>query len=230
MKNINETIKQLRTDANMTQDQLAEKLGVSRQAVSQWETGFTLPDVALLPTIADTFGVTIDALFGREAPSPTGYIEDIPADDGKIRALVFIGSKMVSSKALDSVLQNSSYKKHEIVLNYQGEAKDIESHFSVTCGAVAGSVKCGHSVDCNGAVGGSITAGHSINCGMVGASVTAGHSITCGEIGGSTRAGHSLSCSGNIGGDVTAGTSVSCKNIYGKVKASKIDCSSIKAD
>ncbi len=213
MNNINETIKQLRTDAGMTQDQLAEKLGVSRQAVSQWETGFTLPDVALLPAIADVFGVTIDALFGREAQTNTGCIEDIPADDGKIRALVFIGSKMVDSKSLDSVFQK--YNNCEIVLNYQGEAKDIESHFSVKCQAVAGSVKCGHSVNCNGAVGGS---------------ANAGHSISCGTIGGNANAGHSISCDGNIGGNVMAGNSVSCKVIYGKVRASKINCANIVGD
>lgn len=56
-------IKRLRTEQNWTQQALAEALSISFQAVSKWETGLTLPDVMLLPTIAACFGVTIDELF-----------------------------------------------------------------------------------------------------------------------------------------------------------------------
>jgi len=56
-------IKRLRTERGVTQEQLGEAMGVSYQAVSKWETGATLPDVALLPELAVYFGVDIDALF-----------------------------------------------------------------------------------------------------------------------------------------------------------------------
>jgi transcriptional regulator with XRE-family HTH domain len=56
-------IKELRTGKGLTQDALAEKLGVSPQAVSKWENGVTAPDIGLLPAISAGFGVTIDDLF-----------------------------------------------------------------------------------------------------------------------------------------------------------------------
>lgn len=58
--------KQIRTQRlrhNMTQEQLAETLGVSAQAVSKWETGLAMPDIAVLPALSARFGVTIDELF-----------------------------------------------------------------------------------------------------------------------------------------------------------------------
>ena len=56
-------IKTLRTERNMTQETLAQTLGVSPQAVSKWENGVTAPDIGMLPAISITFGVTIDELF-----------------------------------------------------------------------------------------------------------------------------------------------------------------------
>ena len=56
-------IKQLRYKAGLTQEQLAEQMGVSAQSVSKWETGASMPDISLLPILAETFGVSIDELF-----------------------------------------------------------------------------------------------------------------------------------------------------------------------
>ena len=56
-------IKQLRAKAGLTQEQLAEKLGISAQSVSKWENAVTMPDITLLPLLAGEFGVTIDELF-----------------------------------------------------------------------------------------------------------------------------------------------------------------------
>ncbi|MBR6410611.1 MAG: helix-turn-helix transcriptional regulator [Clostridia bacterium] len=67
---ISEKIKQLRENAGMTQKTLAEKLCVSPQAVSRWESGDTEPSAATLDAIATIFGVTLDELFGREPPKP----------------------------------------------------------------------------------------------------------------------------------------------------------------
>ena len=57
----------LRRSTGMTQDALASRLGVSAQAVSKWERAVCCPDISLLPALADTFGVSIDLLFGRSA-------------------------------------------------------------------------------------------------------------------------------------------------------------------
>ncbi len=59
---IGNIIKTLRKQHNMTQDELAEKLNVSSQAVSKWENGRNMPDITLLLDIADCFGVTVDDL------------------------------------------------------------------------------------------------------------------------------------------------------------------------
>ena len=59
-----ETFKKLRKGRSMTQEQVAEVLCVSPQAVSRWETGATYPDIALLPSIAEFFETTVDALLG----------------------------------------------------------------------------------------------------------------------------------------------------------------------
>ena len=66
MSTFGEKINALRKAQGMTQDALAEQLGVTAQAVSKWERDESMPDVALLPPLARTFGVTIDSLFGME--------------------------------------------------------------------------------------------------------------------------------------------------------------------
>ncbi len=65
MTNIGETIARLRKERSMTQEQLAECMGVTAQTISKWENGTTCPDVMLLPVLADFFGVTVDDLYGR---------------------------------------------------------------------------------------------------------------------------------------------------------------------
>ena len=62
-KNISENIKKLREIQHLTQEQLANSLGISYQAVSKWENAVTTPDIMMLPLIAQIFGVTIDDLF-----------------------------------------------------------------------------------------------------------------------------------------------------------------------
>lgn len=57
-------IRQLRRRDQKTQEALAAALGVTSQAVSRWESGGCYPDMNLIPSIANYFGVTIDALFG----------------------------------------------------------------------------------------------------------------------------------------------------------------------
>ena len=50
----------------LTQDQLAEKLGVTAQAVSKWENDLSCPDINMLPKLAELFETSTDALLGRE--------------------------------------------------------------------------------------------------------------------------------------------------------------------
>ena len=55
-----------RKELGLTQEQLAGALNISYQAVSKWENELSSPDISTLPLLADTLGLTLDELFGRE--------------------------------------------------------------------------------------------------------------------------------------------------------------------
>ena len=63
---IGEKIRALRLQRKMTQDQLADRLGVSYQSISRWENGITYPDIEFLPAIANYFSVSLDYLIGQD--------------------------------------------------------------------------------------------------------------------------------------------------------------------
>lgn len=64
MLKLGDNIKKLRSERDLTQEQLADALGVSPQAVSRWENSTTYPDIELLPVIAGFFEITLDELMG----------------------------------------------------------------------------------------------------------------------------------------------------------------------
>ena len=64
-------IRLLRTNKQITQEQLAEVLNISGQAVSKWESDTSSPDISMLPILADYFGITIDELLGHRLNSLT---------------------------------------------------------------------------------------------------------------------------------------------------------------
>lgn len=70
-------LSQKRKEKNMTQEQLAEKLGVSNKTVSKWETGRCMPDYAVIKPLCDTLGITIAELMdGEESKSVRMYDEE----------------------------------------------------------------------------------------------------------------------------------------------------------
>ena len=80
-------IKQLRFKAGLTQEQLAEKLGIGAQSVSKWENAVAMPDITTLPLLAEIFGVSIDDLFDLTTEQRLNRIEnrmdaeeELPAD------------------------------------------------------------------------------------------------------------------------------------------------------
>lgn len=82
-------IKQLRVRAGLTQEQLAERLGLSAQAVSKWETASAMPDITLLPLIAEQFGVSIDELFDLTREQKLRRIENRMDCEAELPADVF---------------------------------------------------------------------------------------------------------------------------------------------
>lgn len=63
---IGEKVRALRLQQKMTQEQLADRLGVSYQSISRWENGITYPDIEFLPAIANYFSVSLDYLMGQD--------------------------------------------------------------------------------------------------------------------------------------------------------------------
>ena len=57
----------LRKDAGMTQQEVADRLGVSNKTISKWESGGGFPDIAILPALAELYGVTADDILAGEA-------------------------------------------------------------------------------------------------------------------------------------------------------------------
>ncbi|MCL1788291.1 MAG: helix-turn-helix domain-containing protein [Defluviitaleaceae bacterium] len=61
-------INEYRRQRNITQEQLADAMGVSSQAVSKWENDISCPDISVMPQLADYFNVTLDRLVRGEEP------------------------------------------------------------------------------------------------------------------------------------------------------------------
>lgn len=77
-------IRQLRRKDGRTQEALAQTLGVTAQAVSRWEAGGSYPDMNLIPSIANFFGVTIDELFGY-TDTRTGRIQELVSEIQRLK-------------------------------------------------------------------------------------------------------------------------------------------------
>lgn len=94
----------LRREKELKQDELAEKLGVSAQAVSKWENDQTCPDISLLPLLAKTLGVSVDELLsGKQENLPA--VQIVPANERKdIKDMVL--RIVVSSAENDNVRVN----------------------------------------------------------------------------------------------------------------------------
>lgn len=60
MEKVKDKIKQLRISKNLTQQQLADKMHVTKQAISKWEKGKSIPDIASIELLSDFFGVSVD--------------------------------------------------------------------------------------------------------------------------------------------------------------------------
>lgn len=75
---IAKNITALRQASKMTQIELAEKLNYSDKAISKWERGESIPDVTVLKSIADLFGVTLDYLLQESHEAQPAPVQDVP--------------------------------------------------------------------------------------------------------------------------------------------------------
>ena len=218
-KILSDAIASNRKAAGMTQDALAEKLGITFQAVSKWENGLAMPDITLLPQIAAIFGISIDSLFGitpktkihTEKETASGRVLDWD-DDEKLRAVFFIGNRIAGK-------EEEIQTKSTITFEYDGVVRDVISDFSVSCGDVEGDVT---------------TANGAVTCGDVEGDITTSNgSIRCGDVdGGATTSNGSITCSDVAGNVATANGSITCGDVEGDVATAngKIRCGDVDGD
>ena len=202
-----------RKNKGLTQEALANTLGVSNQAVSKWESDVCCPDIALLPQLVDALEMTLDELFGRESKAAIANDQVLPVaaelpweDDDSIHAVLFQGHRLLQPKE-GSLFRRDKYDeiRKSVELHFSGTAQDIYSDFSVVCtnSMIQGSVRAGDGVTCSGNVMGNVRAGDSVTCGNVGGDVSANDSVRCGDVQGNVRASDSVHCS-TVVGDVNA--------------------------
>lgn len=86
-----ENLVELRKLHNMSQEELSEKINVSRQTLSKYETGESLPDIEKSKALADIFGVTVDDLVNHEKENDMGF--GIPPKGKHIFGMVKVGDK-----------------------------------------------------------------------------------------------------------------------------------------
>ena len=206
-------IGRLRRQKGLTQEQLAQKLDVTNQAVSKWETDQCCPDVAILPKLADIFDITIDELFGRAAQKQEA--DTLPWDnDGALHFVVYDGHRLLAA---------GNGKNKNFTFCLEGPVRDICCHCNLECGDVAGSIRADGQVEC-GDVGGAVSAGGYVECGDVGANVKAGGYTECGDVGGAVSAGGYVEC-GDVSGNVTAADYVECGDVSGNITAAEyVEC------
>ena len=215
MENINvilaANILRFRKKSGLTQEELAQKLGVSFQAVSKWENAKSAPDISFLPVMADLFNCHIDELFGREVKSEIHYdhCSEFPwADDAVIRGVVCEGKKIL--KVADGLVDKFTF---EIV----GDAKNVKSECNIHVdGNVTGGCSTGRGLVVSGNLEGNCACGREMTVG--------------GGIVGSCAVGRDVTCRGGVSGNIT------CRevNVSGDVEAQRITgnviCNSMKCD
>ena len=140
----------------LSQDELAQKLGVTFQAVSKWENAKAAPDITFLPIMADIFGCYIDELFSREIKTEIHYdhCSEFPwADDNTIRIFQTVGKKIIKSQETNTCIEvafprncnetTRQYFKVEVFGNLMSDSSingDIICHGRIDCHEINGDV------------------------------------------------------------------------------------------
>ncbi|MBQ7378770.1 MAG: helix-turn-helix transcriptional regulator [Clostridia bacterium] len=111
--NFSQTIKSLRKERGITQEELANYLGISVQSVSKWERGDGMPDISLLPHIAAFYDTTVDYLLGCDAVRTQKIIQSFKE---QAQALINKGKRRESLELCRQY--QKKYPHNETVLNH----------------------------------------------------------------------------------------------------------------
>ena len=109
--NIGENIRTLRREKGVTQEQLAESIGISFQAVSKWENGISMPDITLVPVLAAYFGVTTDRLLSFDRREMEENTERVVQEAFRYRESDAAKSRQILEEGL------REYPDNDILLN-----------------------------------------------------------------------------------------------------------------
>jgi len=206
---LSDNIRQRRRQMNLTQETLAEHMGVSVQAVSKWECGQSCPDIESLPELAAYLGVSADWLLAGaehdEIPIPT----EIPHDN-VIRIMQFKGMRL---------LTKDTYQEG-VTIPLKLEQDDRTVHMEIWGNA-----------DIKGNVSGGVNAGKGVNCGNINGDVNPGGGVNCGNVRGDVNSGGGVNC-GNVTGEINAGGRINCGDIDGNIEscAGEVHCGAVKGD
>ena len=109
--NIGNKIRELRKQRGITQEQLAESIGISFQAISKWENNIALPDITLAPVLASYFGVSMDELFDFNLKEIEYAVEHITEEAYKYRESDPPESRRILEEGL------GKYPENDVLLN-----------------------------------------------------------------------------------------------------------------
>ena len=125
---LNETICFYRKKQGLTQEELAQRLGVTNQSVSKWESAQCCPDISLIPKLADIFEINIDELFGIvPRMSMTKEVNDAEKDAVFSKAMkIMKESGTVSTSLLQRKLNIGYEQAVHLIDLLKGEVKDKE--------------------------------------------------------------------------------------------------------
>lgn len=215
MDNVNivlaENIQNFRKKFGFTQEELAEKLGVTFQAVSKWENAKSTPDISFLPIMADLFDCSIDQLFSRDTQSDIKYCTELPwVDDDIIRGVVCEGKRIL--QVTDKITEKFTF---EII----GDAKNVESKCNIeVSGNITGGCNAGGSIKVGGNLWGGVNCGNSVQC-----SCNIHGGINCGD---NVTAACDILGDINCGDNVTAGRDIRA----GTVECNKVHCETLNCE
>ena len=126
---IGKNIAKYRRAKGWTQEELGQRLGVTNQAVSKWESQTSMPDISLLPSLTRALGISFEALYGMDEPTP----ERIPPDEFPERAYDALHEAF---RRLWNPAWYGSWEKRNIDLYQKLEEGWRFTCVSDTCGAV----------------------------------------------------------------------------------------------
>lgn len=230
-----ENLRKYRTVKNISQTELARKLGVSGQAVSKWECALSYPDIEMLTEIADLFEISVDALLREDVDGSDRPCENADGgmglaqlpDDDVVRVVQCIGRRIVKTEmdpekrmllTVDSEAMKALAKTCNIAICFEGRA-DIKGNLYGADITASNGINCG-----NVYADGDIAVGGDVNCGNIKSdgSVTISGGANCGSI----SSENAVSVSGGMNcGDVEA-ESVNCKSL----SADKVSCRILKCE